>query len=31
VQHDTKIVSPENRNWRVSAAGRDWLAELGIE
>lgn len=25
-----KTVSPENRRWRVTAAGRDWLAGEGL-
>ena len=25
-----KCVSPENRLWRITAAGRDYLAELGL-
>lgn len=27
---DQKIVSPELKRWRLTAAGRDWLAEEGL-
>ena len=26
-----KAISPENQAWHVTAAGRDWLAEQGLE
>lgn len=26
-----KAVSPEMRNWRITAAGRDYLAALGVD
>jgi hypothetical protein len=31
VQATRKTVSPENNTWRITAAGRDWAAEEGIE
>lgn len=27
----SKSISPENKAWHVSAAGRDWLAEQGLD
>ena len=27
---DEKTISPENKRWRITAAGRDWLAEEGL-
>jgi hypothetical protein len=29
-EETTKILSPENQTWRITAAGRDYLATLGI-
>jgi hypothetical protein len=29
-EETTKILSPENQAWRITAAGRDFLATLGI-
>lgn len=26
----TKMLSPENKRWRITAAGRDQLAEIGL-
>ena len=26
-----KLLSPENKAWRITAAGRDWCAENGME
>jgi len=29
VSAPTKAISPENQTWRITAAGRDWLAQNG--
>ena len=29
VKMNSKAISPENQTWRITAAGRDWLAENG--
>jgi len=29
VNRPSKAISPENQTWRITAAGRDWLAQNG--